>query len=363
MRRVPIDKLKPGMVLARTIVGFTGRALLTKNTTLSETYISRLAKLGVGSIYIQDGLDDGDIPEIIADEVFSQVSERLSSSLKTFYINGALNVDIYKNSVNMLLDSILQNRSVLIQLEDIRAYSDYIFTHSINVAVYSIMTGISLGYAEKELSVLGLGALLHDIGLIVVDPSVLSDPFALVNLDEDKINQHPEFGFNILRNYKEISAVSAHIAYQHHERVDGTGIPRGMKGKEILEMARIVAVVDTFDTLVADHPNQVGMSTTDALIYIKNHADSYFDSEIVEAFASNVAMYPIGCLLKLNTGHIAVVIAVKRINSDKPTISIIYDSDGKPIKPPITIDLSTSSEAAIERRLSAEETDSIRGKI
>lgn len=363
MYRVPIDKLKPGMVLARTIVGFTGRALLTKNTKLTDTYINRLAKLGVGSIYIQDGLDDGEIPEIITDQVFSQVSERLSSSLKTFYINGVLNVDVYKNSVNMLMDSILSNRHVLIQLEDIRAYSDYIFTHSINVAVYAIMTGISLGYSEKELSVLGLGALLHDIGMIVVDPLVLSEPKALVNLEASTINQHAEFGFNILRNYPEISTISSHIAYQHHERFDGTGFPRGLKGKEILEVAKIAAVADTFDTLIADDPKQVGLSTTDALIYIKNHAGTLFDPDIVNAFASNVAIYPVGCLLKLNSGDIAVVTSVKRINSEHPTINIIYDSQGHLLKPSVAIDLSTSSEVAIERRLTLEETEAIRGKI
>lgn len=363
MRRVPIDKLEPGMELARTIVGFTGRALLTKNTILTQTYITRLARLGIGSIYIKDGFDDSEIPEIIADEVFSLVSDKLSTTLKTFYISGALNVDAYKNSVNMLLDSIINNRHVLIQLEDIRAYSDHIFTHSINVAVYAIMTGISMGYQERQLAVLGLGALLHDIGMIVVDPAVLSEPEALANLDDERINQHPEFGFNILRNYQEISTIASHIAYQHHERFDGTGFPRGLKGKEILDFARIVAVTDTFDNLVADRPDRDGLNTTDALINIKNRAGTHFDPEMVEAFASNVAMYPVGCLVKLNSGHTAVVTEVKRASSDRPVINIIYDASGNTLKPSMAVDLSLSKDIEIVRRLSIEETEAIRGKI
>ena len=210
----------------------------------------------------------------------------------------------------MLMDSILSNRHVLIQLEDIRAYSDYIFTHSINVAVYAIMTGISLGYSEKELSVLGLGALLHDIGMIVVDPLVLSEPKALVNLEASTINQHAEFGFNILRNYRKFYDLISYWPININERFDGTGFPRGLKGKEILEVAKIAAVADTFDTLIADDPKQIGLSTTDALIYIKNHAGTLFDPDIVNAFASNVAIYPVGCLLKLNSGDIAVVTSV-----------------------------------------------------
>ncbi|MEN6350852.1 MAG: HD-GYP domain-containing protein [Syntrophomonas sp.] len=339
MRRVPIEDLQPGMVVARTVMGFTGRALLMENTMLTENYITRLGKIGIGSVYIKDGLGDGDVPELVSEEVLFSVSNTLNSSLKTFTVNNSINVTSFKNSVNLLLDNILNNRNVLIQMEDIRSFSDYVFTHSINVAVYSIMAGISLGYSQSSLADLGLGALLHDIGMLALDAHILNDPQALSIVEREQINLHPELGFNLLRQQREISTLSAHVAYQHHERVDGKGYPRGLDGSQILDYAKIVAVTDTFDAVISDRPHRTGCTTTDAMIVIKKLSGTHFDPVFVEAFASNVALYPVGSLLKLNTGHLAVVTSVNRFNSDRPRISVICNQAGDLIKPAYEIDM------------------------
>lgn len=363
MRRVPVEDLQPGMIVARTVMGFTGRALLTENTMLTDNYIARLGKIGIGSVYVKDGLGDGDVPEIVSEEVISSVSNNLNNSLKSFKVNNSINVASFKKSVNMLLDNILNNRHVLIQLEDIRAFSDYVFTHSINVAVYSIMTGISLGYTEKSLAELGLGALLHDIGMIALDAQILNDPGALSIMERDQIKQHPELGFNLLRQHREISTLSAHVAYQHHERVDGKGYPRGLEDSQILDYAKIVAVTDTFDGVISDRPHRTGCTTTDAMLVIKKLSGTHFDPVFVEAFASNVALYPVGSVLKLNTGHLAVVTSVNRFNSDRPRINVICNQAGNLIKPTYEIDLAETSEISVVRRLTNEETHIIRLRI
>lgn len=363
MRRVPVEDLQPGMVVARTVMGFTGRALLTENTSLTDNYIARLGKLGIGSVYVKDGLGDGDVPEIVSEEVLFSVSNRLNNSLKTFAVNNSINVTAFKDSVNLLLNNILSNRHVLIQLEDIRSFSDYVFTHSINVAVYSIMTGISLGYSESKLADLGLGALLHDIGMVALDAQILTDPQALSIVDRDQIKLHPELGFNLLRQQREISTLSAHIAYQHHERIDGKGYPRGLEGKQILDYAKIVAVTDTFDAVISDRPHRTGCTTTEAMIIIKKLSGTHFDPVFVEAFASNVALYPMGSLLKLDTGHLAVVTSVNRFNSDRPRISVICNQAGELIKPVYELDLAETPEISVVRRLSYEETQLIRLQI
>lgn len=363
MRRIPVEDLKPGMVVARTVFGFTGRSLLTENTVLNGTYIARLGKLGIGSVYIKDGLADGAVPELISDQVLFSVSNNLNQSLKKFATNTSLKIDSFKSSINLLLENILNNRSVLIQLEDIRTYSDYVFTHSINVAVFSIMTGISLGCSESQLADLGLGALLHDIGMIALDSKILCDPDALSIVEREKIKLHPEIGFSVLRGHREISAMAAHVAYQHHERVDGNGFPRGLEGKNIHDYAKIVAVADIFDAVISDRPHRTGCTTTDALIVVKKLAGTHLDPAFVEAFASNVALYPIGSLIKLNTGHTAVVTSVNRFNSDRPIISLICNQAGAMIKPALDVDLSQTPELSVVRRLGYEETELIRLRI
>lgn len=363
MRRVPVEDLQPGMVVARTVMGFTGRALLTENTRLTENYIARLSKIGIGSVYIKDGLGDADIPEIVSEEVIFSVSNNLNNSLKTFTVNNSINVTSFKKSVTLLLDNILSNRNALIQLEDIRSFSDYVFTHSINVAVYSIMTGISLGYSENSLADLGLGALLHDIGMLALDSQILNDPGALSIVEREKIKLHPELGFDLLRRQREISTLSAHVAYQHHERVDGKGYPRGLNGSQILDYAKIVAVTDTFDAVISDRPHRTGCTTTDAMVVIKKLSGTHFDPVFVEAFASNVALYPVGSVLKLSTGHLAVVTSVNRFNSDRPRISVICNQAGDLIKPAYEIDLAETMEISVVRRLTYEETQIIRLRI
>lgn len=362
MRRIPVEDLKPGMVIARTVVGFTGKPLLTNNTILNDTFITRLDKLGIGSVYIKDGLDDIDIPELISEEVQTSVSSYLSSSLKSFSTSKSLDITAFKRSVKLLLDNITRNRNILIQLEDIRVYSDYVFTHSINVAVFAIMTGLSLGYSDSNLMDLGLGALLHDIGMIAMDSAILDNPEALTVIERNQIENHPEIGFNILRS-RHASAIASNIAYQHHEKVDGTGYPRRLKGNEILEYAKIVSVVDTFDAIISDRPYRTGCTTTDAMVILQKLAGSHFEPAIVEAFASNVALYPVGCLVSLNTGHIAVVTSVNRQNYNRPVVNILCDQDGNIIKPSFTINLSKTNEVVISKRLTYEETDFIRAKI
>ncbi|HWP97298.1 MAG TPA: HD domain-containing phosphohydrolase [Syntrophomonadaceae bacterium] len=362
MRRIPVEDLKPGMVVARTVVGFTGKLLITHNTALTDTYINRLGKLGIGSVYIKDGLDDIDIPEIISEQVRSSVSSHLSTSLKSFSISNSLNVSAFKKSAKLLIDNIIRNRNVLIQLEDIRVYSDYVFIHSINVAAFAIMTGLSLGYSDSNLMDLGLGALLHDIGMIAMDSAILDNPAALTNIERNQIETHPEIGFNTLRTHN-VSAIASNIAFQHHEKVDGSGYPRQLKGNEILEYAKIVSVVDAFDAIISDRPYRTGCTTTDAMVILQKLAGSHFEPAIVEAFASNVAMYPVGSLLSLNTGHIAVVTLINRFNSNRPVVNVICDQMGNIIKPSLTINLSKTDEVVISKRLSYEESDFIRSKI
>jgi len=363
MERLYIDQLRPGMMIARTVYGADGRPLLTQNTQLTDAYIRRLDSLGIGSVYIKDGFSDIEIPEVISSQVMTAVSSNLKASLADIAQRKALDIAMVKKSVLLLIDNILMNRHLLIHIEDIRAYDDYLLFHSINVAVLSIMTGLSLGYPEGNLMDLGMGALLHDIGMVAVDPSILSKTGELNEFERIQIRKHPEVGFNILRNYREISTPAAHIAYQHHERFDGTGYPRQLSKKQIIEYAKIAAVADTFDAVISDRPYRKGYSTTDGLIVVKKLVSSYFDPEIVEAFASNIAKFPVGCLLELSIDRIAVVISATKTNANRPVVYVICDKNGNILQPFYRIDLMQYREIRIVKRLNKEETEVIRSKL
>lgn len=363
MRRIAINALKPGMIIARSVHSQDGRVLLSANCLLTDVYIGRLSKLDIGSVYIKDGFDDLEVPEIVSRQVLSSISKSLGNSFKAFSERKALNINSIKSSITLLVKDVVDNRNVLFQLDEIRTHSDYLFYHSINVATFALMTGVSLGYGEGDLVEMGLGAILHDSGMIAVDSAILNKTESL-SLEEQKLVQHHcEVGFNMLRANREFSVKSAHIAFQHHERLDGSGYPRHLEGKNILEYAKVVAVADIFDALVSDRPHRPALSSVEALGILRKLAPDKLDPEIVEAFATNVAVYPVGTLVQLNTGHIALVTAVDKTRAAHPLINVICDNTGNLIHPFYKIDLRQTVEVCILKRLNNEESEAIRLKI
>lgn len=363
MKRVYWEDLEPGMVIARTVVGLDGRALLNENTRLTPSYIERLDKLGIRSVYIKDGLSDIDIPEIVSVQALAAVSQTLEESIKDINRRNLLDMASLKRSVSLLVEDILNNQHLLIQLEDIRSYDDYLYFHSINVAIFSIMTGLTMGYPESKLMDLGLGALLHDIGMIMLDPRIGKKKSPLSQAEIGVIRTHCEIGFNILKTYQEVSATTAHVAYQHHERVDGSGYPRQLDGRQILEYARIVAVADTFAALISDRPYRNGYTSTEAVSIMGKLSNSYFDPIILEAFTSNVAIYPVGSILLLNSGNLALVTSVTKTNSTRPIVHVISDSKGNLLSQALELDLNKNHNLNIVRRLNNQELDLLRSRI
>jgi len=363
MRRVYIEDMAPGMIIARTVMGVDGRPLLTQNTPLTASYILRLRAYGVASVYIKDGFSDIEIPEVVSAQILSAVSQQLRQSMENFASRRNFDVGAMKKSVALLIDDILANRQVLIQIDDIRSYNDYLLLHSINVAIFSIMTGLSMDYNESSLMDLGLGCLLHDIGLISIDPSLLNRSEGLSDNERQQLNQHPEIGFNILRHYREISTPAAHVAYQHHERVDGLGYPRQLTKRQIVEYARIAAVADAFDDIVSDHPYRRGYSVTEGVTVLRRLSRSHFDGEIVEAFISNIAVYPVGSLLKLSTGNIAVVTSVNKSNQYRPLVQVIADAKAFLLESNYELDLAKSPNVQIVHRLNDSEAQVLKDSI
>lgn len=363
MKRVYTEELHAGMIVARTVMGSEGRTLITQNTEITANLIRKLQELGIASVFVKDNLVDMEAEDIVSNKVLTTVSSTLKHSLNAFSSGKALEMTSLRKSVNLLIDEVVLNRNILIQKEEIRSQEDYYFFHPINVSIYAIMTGLSLGYPEGNIMDLGLGALLHDIGMITIDRSIINNPGALNQQEMETIREHPIIGFNILRNYHELSTTATHIAYQHHERVDGSGYPRGLRSKEIVEYAKITAVADTFDAVISDHPYRKAYSTTDGLTVLKGLQNTYFDLDIVDAFTSNIAVYPMGSLIRLNDGHIAVVTSANRFNMTRPIIEIMTDEHGNPLKTNLTIDMQQSSKVKISGRLNKQETADILERI
>jgi HD-GYP domain-containing protein (c-di-GMP phosphodiesterase class II) len=359
MRRISIEHLQSDMIVARNIFNSEGRILLSTGVVLSAPYIERLLSLGIASVYIKDDIfgDIDDIPEVISEKTRIKTINIVRDNFNIMERNHKLNVRVIKDSVNNLIDEILFSPNVLVSLTDIRSYDDYTFAHSVNVCILSLMTGVTLNYDDSKLKELGVGALLHDIGKIKLDKGTLIKADDLTRDEYSAVKQHAERGFEILRKYDDISLLSAHIAFQHHERWNGTGYPRGLAGNEIHEYGRIVAVADVYDALLADRPYRSSYSINQAINILQRMAGTYLDPRCITALIANVAVYPIGSIVELNTGVVAIVVDVNKEMPTRPVVRVVYTRESEWLEHSHEVDLSKMSTIMIVKALNEKDID------
>lgn len=357
MRRVSLEFIEPGMVVGRSIYNSEGRPLLGVGMVLNEKYIRRLKELGIGAIFIKDSLfDQCEEPvDIISEQTRLESINAVKEIYKSFETKKRMSTERISRTVNNLIDELISKPEILVNCADIRSHDDYTFAHSVQVCVLSLMTGITLGCDHKQLKEMGTGALTHDIGKTLIDIELLNKPGKLTPKEYEMIKNHAQFGFDILRSDQQFSLLSAHIALQHHELGDGKGYPRGISGKEIHPYARIVTVADVFDALVADRPYRKAYSTDQAIAIMKQRSGASFEPAYLEALFSNIAQFPIGSVVALNTQEIAIIVDNNRETPTRPVVRVIIDRHNRELNKPLEIDLTKDHLVEISRVLSEEE--------
>lgn len=354
IRFVPMGQLRPGAVVARAIYGYNGDALFRPGSTLSGLAIRRLAALGCPGVYVRD-LESSlpDVTDLVSDATRTAVINRLWHTFRELEHGNRLQYAPLFNSVHELLQDVLADSNVLVNLSDLRSHDGYTFGHSVNVAAMSLVIGYDLGFSFDQLRTLGLGALLHDIGKIGIPGETLRQRGPLTNDQWRLVQEHPRLGFEILRHYYEFSLAIAHIAYQHHERLDGSGYPRGLKGDAIHQYARIVAVVDVFDAMRSERVYRPGVPVHKVLEQLQRGRGTKFAPEVVDSLLRRVAPYPVGTTVRLSNGEVGVVTAVPPGARDRPTVTVLFDAAGTAVDGKLVRELADDIHIRIERVLPA----------
>lgn len=227
--------------------------------------------------------------------------------------------------------------------------NDYVtFIHSVNVALLAALVGTRLGYKEKKLKYLILGALLHDIGKLKVPKEILNKPGRLTDEEFAIVKQHPLTGIEILKNVRLLNRVMAMVS-QHHERWTGTGYPFGLSGNNIHEDAQIIAVTDVYEALTADRPYRKGLPHYHALEMILAWSGKDFNPKVVQAFRESLVLYPENAIVTLNTKEIGVIVSVSTQLPTRPIVRILFDSNGRFLNDEFKIDLMQDLTRFIER--------------
>lgn len=348
MRLLSVHVLQEGMILGRTIWNEASRPLLQKGVVITGSIIRRLKQLNVQYVYIEDKLSDGiEIKELVTRAERNRAVQTITKSFeslkdvnakKASYLLDQYSKEL-KGIVEDLLQSVLNSDEMLTVLTDAFLYNEYIYEHSFQVSLYSIAIAKEMGHSYEDIRLIGIGALLHDVGKILVPNEILLKPGRLSNEEYEEIKQHARYGFDILRNLHSISLIVAHCAFQHHERLDGSGYPRGLVDFEIHPFAKIIGVADVFDAITSDRVYRVKMLPSDAMEVIEAGSGTIYCEAAVNALKRAVTLYPNGTTVRLVDGRRGVVSKQNSHLSARPFIRI-FEENGEILSVTYEIDLA-----------------------
>lgn len=334
MRLLPTKLLKPGMKLAKTIYNNKGRPLLSEGIPVTARMISRLQQLNVTYTYIEDSrTKDIHVPTLISDKGRKEAITTITDTFKQLESEKKLSKWFVmdqsskklKTLIQQLLTEMKSNEEVSTVLSDVYVHDNYVFTHSLNVTLYALSIGMKLGLSQKELEILGLGGILHDVGKMQVPPEILFKPGKLTSEEFSEMKKHATYGYDILRNMHTIPLLVAHCAFQHHERLNGSGYPRGIKKDDIHLFGKILAVADVFDAVTSHRIYRSAMLPHEGLELLYAGSDTLYEPLIIEAFRKSVAIYPFGLAVTLNDGRKGLVVGQNKNLTERPIIRIIEE--------------------------------------
>ncbi|QCR33376.1 HD-GYP domain-containing protein [Lysinibacillus sp. SGAir0095] len=336
MRLISINVLKTGMVIGRQILNEAGLPLIQKDVVVTDGLISRLKQLDIQYVYIEDKISQGieieeTVPIAVRKKAIKQITNAFNKIKGLDQKSASLVIEKQTkeigNLVDNLLDSILNNEEILMILSDTLLYDDYIYQHSFQVTLYSLAIAKEMGYSESDLRTIGIGAILHDVGKMVTPSEILFKPGRLTNEEFETMKQHARSGFDILRNLHTVSLLVAHCAFQHHERIDGSGYPRALVDYEIHPFAKVIAVADVFDAVTSNRVYRKKMIPSQGIEIIEAGRGTMFDAKVVDALKKSVVHYPNGSILLLSDGRRGVVSKQNDDDAALPCLRIFEENN------------------------------------
>lgn len=328
MRAVPTSYIKGDVTLAENLYNKEGAILIRNGATINERVIKKINEVGIFTIYITDAYS----PDIDLDRIVD-VNMRIRgvNLVKEVYeqVKMGKDIDSYFSRIEALFDDvydeILGAKERQINYIDIKSVDNYTYGHALNVAILSTLLGIECGVRMPQLKSLFIGAVLFDIGMMLIPQDTYLRNESLTDAQNEMLKKHVQVGYDYLRKTSNADAFMKNISLTHHERWDGKGYPNQLSGSNIHLFSRIVGICDVYDAMTSDRVYKSAVPPNEAIEFLMGSAGSHFDFEITEKFCKKINPYPEGSLVKLNTGDIAVVRKVVKDLPLRPLISIIHN--------------------------------------
>ncbi|SOB77619.1 HD-GYP domain, c-di-GMP phosphodiesterase class II (or its inactivated variant) [Marinobacter sp. LV10R510-11A] len=383
IKRIPISALKVGMYITDLNNDWIPHNTQRKRGVIKrEETIGKIRKMGVQFVYIdvQKGKDSQDsetaaeiesrnetalqkageqkpgvAPRVSLSEemvtalgVHSQAQELVGSFMNSAKIGASIDVAPIHQLADELQSSVSRNANALGCLGRIREKDNYLLEHSVNLSVLMTVFG---QYRELSADVMHqtvVGALLHDLGKILTPDEVLHKPGRLSPEEFEVMKLHARHSRDILSATESIGELTIITAAQHHERMDGSGYPEGLKGEQISVYGRMVAITDVYDAITADRVYHRGMTPTQGLKKLLEWSGDHLDAALVKQFIRCIGLYPVGSLILLDSGRLGVVVEINEADQRLPIVRVMYHTK---FRMPITVTTIDLSKAGNQDRI------------
>ncbi len=355
MRIVPIEHAI-GLHLAEDVYDLSGRILLKNGASITQRSANQLQGAGVFMVYVNDRFSQNKLIPPITTDLRLDITREMRNmyDILRLRFEGGKQFDESTlrplNHVLELADHVLyelkNNPRQYLSFTDIKVREIYTVSHSINVAILSLLLGMDAGIEEARYKDLFIGALFHDIGMNFINENVFMKNGKLDVQEFLKIKEHPQKGYELFKDFSFASAYMKGIVLQHHERVDGTGYPNSVPGSDIHALAKIVSVADTYDAVTSDRTYSRAVPPLEAMENLTKSSRTHFEPDLVELFIKKIVPYPEGALVNLSIREPALVVRIHENDPLRPVVAPI-DPISKKMRPAI-IDLSEETDIRIE---------------
>ena len=367
MRSYKLDELQAGMKFTSPVYVDGENLLVPEGIEIKEKDLERLRRWGIdevqsdGEIMREDGAPKKGTGEEggtdAADEYIKGIS-LIDDVFITLQDGGKPDKALIEEVVNDLYQLLMERPDKLLgPMFQPRSSEHYLSQGAINCLILSVLIGRKLKLPNHQLASLAVASLLHDTGMMRIPKEILDKDGTLTDQELRTVKAHPIYSFKIITRELGYSEEVGKTALYHHERWDGKGYPKQLKGKEIPLTARILSVVDAYEAMVSERPYRNSMIGYKAMRQILNDNSRRFDADILKIFIQSMGIYPVGSFVVLNDGSIGRVIENHKEIPLRPVLRILVSSSGNKLSEEKrrTVDLTEDSSLFIVKAVSANE--------
>jgi HD-GYP domain-containing protein (c-di-GMP phosphodiesterase class II) len=279
--------------------------------------------------------------------------QAVASMFNEARLGNAIDAEHCRPLVDEIARSVYRNPGALVSLARLKTADEYSYMHSVAVCALMVSLGRTLGLSEAQCREAGLAGLLHDMGKAVMPLEILNKPGKLTDEEFAVIRTHPELGHALLVEGRGASAAVLDVCLHHHEKMDGSGYPHRLSGEALTLVARMGAVCDVYDAVTSNRPYKAGWDPAESIARMASW-QGHFDPTVFSAFVRSLGIYPVGSLVRLGSGRLAVVAEQNPQALTAPIVRVFYSINQQIPMAPVRLDLSRSTDRIVGRESRAD---------